>query len=205
VFTDAVDGLCASLMCDDRLCRSKVIMVTSAGEGEGKTLLATQLAAGFARSGHRTLFLDCDFRNSRCQRELGLPAGPGLSEVLRGEAELPNALQTLPNSEVRILAAGKCNPQVIKALSNGTFAALLARLRQDFDCIIVDSAPTPVVADGLLIGKLADGVILVIRSKVSKAPAVVAAYEQLAALKIHTLGAVVNANPDPASSRYYVS
>ena len=205
VFTDAVDGLCASLMCDDRLCRSKVIMVTSAGEGEGKTLLATQLAAGFARSGHRTLFLDCYFRNSRCQRELGLPAGPGLSEVLRGEAELPNALQTLPNSEVRILAAGKCNPQVIKALSNGTFAALLARLRQDFDCIIVDSAPTPVVADGLLIGKLADGVILVIRSKVSKAPAVVAAYEQLAALKIHTLGAVVNANPDPASSRYYVS
>jgi succinoglycan biosynthesis transport protein ExoP len=205
VFTDAVDGLCASLLCDDRLCRSKVIMVTSAGEDEGKTLLATQLAAGFARSGHRTLFLDCDFRNSRCQRELGLAAGPGLSEVLRGEAELPNALQTLPDSEVRILAAGKCNPQVIKALSNGTFAALLARLRQDFDCIIVDSAPTPVVADGLLIGKLADGVILVIRSKVSKAPAVVAAYEQLAALKILTLGAVVNANPDPASSRYYAT
>jgi succinoglycan biosynthesis transport protein ExoP len=205
VFTDAVDTLCASLLCDDRLCRSKVIMVTSAGANEGKTMLAMQLAGGFARSGHRTLFLDCDFRNSRCQEELGLAAGPGLSEVLRGEAELPSAMQTLPNSEVRILPAGKSNPQITKALSNGTFAALLARLRQDFDCIIVDSAPTPVVADGLIIGKMADGVILVVRSNVSKARAVVATYEQLAALKIHTLGAVVNANPGPASSRYYAS
>jgi succinoglycan biosynthesis transport protein ExoP len=203
VFTDAVDALCASLQCDDRLSRSKVIMVTSAGEDEGKTLLAMQLAAGFARSGQRTLFLDCDFRNSRCQKQLGLAVGPGLSEVLRGEAELPNALQTLPDTEARILPAGKCNPQVVKALSNGTFAALLARLRQDFDCIIVDSAPTPVIADGLLIGKLADGVILVVRSNVSKAPAVVAAYEQLAALKIVTLGAVVNGSPDPSSRRYY--
>jgi succinoglycan biosynthesis transport protein ExoP len=205
VFTDAVDTLCASLLCDDRLCRSKVIMVTSAAENEGKTLLAMQLAGGFARSGHRTLFLDCDFRNSRCQKDLGLAAGPGLSEVLRGEADLPNAMQTLPDSEVRILPAGKSNPQITKALSNGTFAALLARLRQDFDCIIVDSAPTPVVADGLIIGKMADGVILVVRSNVSKARAVVATYEHLAALKIHTLGAVVNANPDPVSSTYYAS
>jgi capsular exopolysaccharide synthesis family protein len=205
VFTDAVDSLCASLLCDDRLSRNAVLMVTSAGEDEGKTLLATQLAAGFARSGRRTLFLDCDFRNSRCQQDLGLPAGPGLSEVLRGEIELAGALQALPNSEIRILTAGRCCSEVTKALSNGKLAALLARLRQDFDSIIIDSAPTPVVADGLLIGRLADGVILVVRSKVSKGPAVVAAYEQLAALKIPILGAVVNANPARASSAYYAS
>jgi len=203
MFADAVNSLCARLLCDDRLSHSSVLMVTSASEGEGKTMLATELAAGLARSGRRTLLLDCDFRNPRCHQQFGLAAGPGLSEVLCGEVELAKALQAVPGSEARILTSGKSNPQVIKALNNGNFAALLARLRLDFDCIIVDSAPTPVVADGLFIGKLADGVLLVVRPKVSKAPAVFAAYEQLAALKIPTLGAVVNANPWRVSGVYY--
>jgi capsular exopolysaccharide synthesis family protein len=204
MFTEAVNGLCASLLCDDRLCRGAVLMVTSASENEGKTLLATQLAAGLARTGRRTLLLDGDLRNSRCREQLGLAEGPGLSEVLRGEAELEAALQNMPESEARVLTAGKSCPQVLKALSNGGFAALLARLRQEFDCVIIDSAPTLVVADGLLIGKLTDGVILVVRPKVSKAPAVYSAYEQLTGLQIRTLGAVVNANPARASSSYYV-
>jgi succinoglycan biosynthesis transport protein ExoP len=203
MFTEAVNGLCATLLCDDRLCRGSVIMVTSASENEGKTLLATQLAAGLARTGRRTLLIDCDLRNPRCHVQFGLPVGPGLSEVLRGEVELASAFQTLPESEARILTAGQCNAEVTKALSNGNLAALLARFRQEFDCIIIDSAPTLVVSDGLLIGKLADGVILVVRPKVSKAPAVFSAYEQLTGLKIRTLGVVVNANPAKASSSYY--
>ena len=83
MFTEAVNGLCASLLCDDRLSRGAVLMVTSASENEGKTLLATQLAAGLARTGRRTLLLDGDLRNSRCREQLGLADGPGLSEVLR--------------------------------------------------------------------------------------------------------------------------
>ena len=95
----------------------------------------------------------------------------------------------MPESEARVLTAGKSCAQVLKALSNGGFAALLARLRQEFDCVIIDSAPTLVVADGPLIGKLTDGVILVVRPKVSKAPAVYSAYEQLqTSLQIRTLG-----------------
>jgi len=203
MFADAVNGRCARLLCDDRLSQHAVIMVTSATEGEGKTMLATELAVGLARSGRRTLLLDCDFRNSRCHQQFGLPAGPGLSEVLCGEIDQANALQTVPGSEARILTSGQSNPQVIKALNNGGFAALLTRLRQDFDCIIVDSAPTPVVSDGLYIGKLADGVLLVIRPKVSKAPAVFGAYEQLATLKIPILGAVINGNSWHATGTYY--
>ena len=154
-------------------------------------------------SGRRTLLLDGDLRNSRCHEQLGVNVGPGLSEVLRGEAELAGALQTIPASEARVLTAGQSDPRVIMALSNGEFAALLTRLRQEFDCIIIDSAPTLVVADGLHIGKLVDGVILVVRPKVSKAPAVYSAYEQLTGLHIRTLGAVVNANPTKATSSYY--
>src|SRR5438270_12373370 len=105
----------------------------------------------------------------------------------------------MPEREARVLTAGQSDAQVLRSLSNGDFAALLTRLRQEFDCIIIDSAPTLVVSDGLLIGKLADGVILVVRPKVSKAPAVFSAYEQLTALKIRTLGAVVNAHPARAS------
>jgi polysaccharide biosynthesis transport protein len=112
-------------------------------------------------------------------------------------------LQPIPDSEARLLSAGQYNPQMLKALTNGKFAQFLLRLRQDFDHIIIDTAPTPVVADGLLIGKLVNGVILVARPKVSKAAAVMAAYDQLAALKIPVLGAVVNGNSARSAVRYY--
>jgi succinoglycan biosynthesis transport protein ExoP len=204
LFKDAVNGLCTRLLCDDRLSRSAVLMLTSANEDEGKTLLATQIAAGLAHAGRRTLLLDCDFRKPRCHQQLGLAAGPGLSEVLAGTAQLTDVLQTLPDSEARFLSAGKPTANVIKSLSNGEFAALLKHLRKDFDCIILDSAPTLAVSDGLLLGKLADGVLMVVRSKSSKAPAVFAAFEQLAALRIPTLGAVVNGAPAGVWSRYYL-
>ena len=73
------------------------------------------------------------------------------------------------------------------------------------DSPVVSAAgtPTPIVSDGLLIGKLADGVILVVRPKVSRAPAVIAAFEQLAVLRLPILGAVVNASPAQVSGRYY--
>jgi capsular exopolysaccharide synthesis family protein len=195
LFVEAVNALCAKLLCDDRLNKHAVMMVTSAGEDEGKTLIATQLASGLARAGKRTLILDCDFRKPRCHQQLGVAEGPGLSEVLCGEVELAAAVQAIPDSEGKIITAGQSNSHVIKALSSGRFADLLQRLRQHFDCIIIDSAPTLAVSDGLLIGKHADGVLLVVRSQVSKCPAVFAAHDQLAALKIPTLGAVVNGNP----------
>ncbi len=202
LFTEAVNGLCATLICDDHLKSKAVIMLTSAGENEGKTLLATQIAAGFARAGRKTLLLDCDFRNPRCHDRIGRPIGHGLSEVLRGEVELADALQSLPECELHFLSAGVSDFQVIRSLSNGVFASLLERLRADFDYVIVDSAPTLVVSDGLLIGKLVDGVILVVRPKFSKALNVFSVYEQLLGLRIRILGAVVNGAKLHASSYY---
>src|SRR5207247_4143851 len=107
LFVDAVNTLCAKLLCDDRLSKHAVIMVTSASEDEGKTLIATQLGAGLARSGKRTLILDCDFRKPRCHQQLGVAAGPGLSEVLNGDVELTAAFQSVPDSEAQILTAGQ--------------------------------------------------------------------------------------------------
>jgi succinoglycan biosynthesis transport protein ExoP len=202
-YTEAINGLCASVICNDHLNPRPVIMLTSASQNEGKTLMATQLAAGFARTGRKTLLIDCDFRNPRCHKQVGLPAGPGISEVLRGEAELAAAIQAIPDSEARILTAGQSSPQIVQALSNGKFSALLARLRKEFDCIIVDSAPTLIVSDGLLVGKLVDGVILVVRPKVSKSPTVFAAYEQLRNLNIPILGAVINGDAFQHAGGYY--
>lgn len=202
LFTDAVNGICTRLLCDDRLSKNSVLMVTSANEDEGKTTVATQLAMGMARAGRKTLLLDCDFRNPSCEKHLALESSLGIAEVLCGEVELGEALQSIPNSDMKVLAAGEFNSQVTKALNDGRLAALLKRLRKEFDCIIIDSAPTPVVADGLLIGKLVDGVIVVIRAKVSKTPSVVSAIDQLSVLKIPALGSVINANPSGVTSYY---
>ena len=108
-----------------------------------------------------------------------------MKSCVAAPADLATVLQPRARQRGASFLAGRqtATRDVVKSLNNGKFASLLTRLRLDFDYIIVDSAPTPVVSDGLLIGKLADGVILVVRPKISKAPAVFAAHAQCGSLE----------------------
>lgn len=184
---------------------ARVVMITSAVSGEGKTSLASHLAGSLARAGHRTLLVDGDLRRPAIHTLFDLPPVPGLCEVLRGQATLDEVIQTTPARGLSVVAAGQCDADALQALAQGNAGVLFGQLKEQFDYVIVDSSPVLAVADALLLGRHADGVLLSILRDVSRMPTVYAAHQRLNALGIRTLGAVVNGAQSERYGMWYAS
>lgn len=188
---ESVDSTRASLIHAGRDQPIRVIMVGSAEGGEGKTSLACHLAASLARSGRQTLLIDCDLRRPSAHRVLDLPGEIGVSEILRGEADLGDAIMTTSATNLWFLPAGICDAEALQGLSRDEIGSLFAILRQRFDYIVVDTPPILPVADALMIGQHVDAVLFAVMRDVSRMPKVQAAYDRLASLGIRMLGAIV--------------
>jgi capsular exopolysaccharide synthesis family protein len=189
---ESVDAIRTLLLHAGRSSPLRVLMVASAVGGEGKTTLASQLAASLARGGRKTLLVDCDLRNPAAHKPFGLQPGPGFAELLRAEREPHDVVQTTPVENLDLLAAGGADRRALAALANdGALQAVFAELREQYDFLVVDVCPVLPVTDALLIGRHADAVLLAVLRNVSRLPQVHAAQQRLAALGIRTLGAVV--------------
>jgi capsular exopolysaccharide synthesis family protein len=179
-------------------------MVTSPTGGEGKTSLATHLAASLARAGHQTLLLDGDLRRPAAHRVFEVSADPGFCEVLRGEVEPADAIRPTPAAGLWLLPAGECDGEAIGLLARGAVPRVIERLKQQYDFIVVDSSPVLPVADSLLLAQHVDGVLFSLFSEVSRLPKVYAAYQRLNSLGVRILGAVVNGvRPEPYGPGLY--
>jgi polysaccharide biosynthesis transport protein len=189
---ESVDGIRARLLHAGRSETLRVVMVGSAVSGEGKTTLASHLAASLARGGRRTLLVDGDLRNPAAHKLFGMTAGPGFSELLRGELEPNQVVQNTPLENLSLLAAGACDRRALQALAQeGILRNVFDELKEHYDYLIVDVSPILPVADALLIGEHADAVLLSVLRNVSRLPAVHAAQQRLASIGIKVLGAVV--------------
>lgn len=184
--------------------RLQVVMVTSASVGEGKTSLSCHLATSLARAGRKTLLLDCDLRNPTAHRVFDLPLEPGMCEVLRGQVSLEEVSHPIALGDLRMITAGKCDLIALQALGTEAIGDIIARLRPQYDFIVVDTPPVLPVADPLLIGQHVDAALFSILRDVSRAPKVHDACERLANLGIRILGAVVAGTPlETSGSEYY--
>jgi succinoglycan biosynthesis transport protein ExoP len=188
---ESVDTIRTMLLHTARSNNTRVIMVTSAVGGEGKTSLSSQLAASMARAWKKTLLIDGDLRNPSSHKIFDLPQEPGLSEVLRGELTATDAVRSTPLSRLWVLPAGHWDNHAVQALAQDNVRTILEELKQQYDFIILDSCPVLPVADSLLLGQNVDGVILTVMREISRSPAVHAAHQRLESLGIKTLGAVV--------------
>lgn len=171
---------------------TRVLMITSAQSQEGKTMLASNLALSIARTGRRTLLVDGDLRRPSVAPLFGVPDGPGMAEILRGDSVAADCIRPTPMPGLSLLPAGRCCRQVIQELARDGIENLFRQLREDFDFIVVDSCPVLPVSDSLLLGRLVDAVVFCVRPKVSRAPSVYAAHEMLSRLNIPVLGTVIN-------------
>jgi capsular exopolysaccharide synthesis family protein len=189
--TEAIDALRTVLLHAPQADGARVVMVTSATGGEGKTTLASHLAASLARAWRKTLLIDGDLRNPAAHEQFELPVEPGLAEALRGEVEFEDAIRPTLVSRLWLLPAGKADSHALQALAQEGVSAVFERLKEQFDFIVIDTSPVLPVPDALLLGKHADAVLLAVLRDVSRVPAVYAAQQRLQALGIHTLGAVV--------------
>lgn len=188
---EAVDSLRTQLLHLARTDNLRVLLVTSAVGGEGKTSLASQLAASLARAWRKTLLIDGDLRNPATHQLFGLPQEPGFSEVLRGEIKAADSIKPTPQSRLWLLPAGHWDQHAVQALAQDNLRTLFEQLKQQYDFIVVDSCPILPVADTLQLAQHTDGVLFSVLRDVSRIPTVQAAHQKLMALGVRTLGAVV--------------
>jgi capsular exopolysaccharide synthesis family protein len=174
-----------------RMDGARVVMVTSAGGGDGKTTLASHLAASLARAWRKTLLIDGDLRNPAQHEQFDQPLDPGLCEALRGEAEFDDVVKPTPVSRLWMMPAGKLDAHALQALAQDGVCGVFDRLKEQYDFIVLDTSPVLPVPDALLFGQQADAVLLSVMRDHSRIPAVYQANQRLESLGIRVLGAVV--------------
>ncbi len=170
----------------------RIVMVTSAGNGEGKTSLACQLAASLGRAGRRTLLIDGDLRNPAAHVQFGVPLTPGFAEALRGEIDPDDAIKPTSVANLSLFPGGQCDLAAIQGLVQDEVQTLFYHLKEEYEFVILDVSPVLPVADAMMIGQYADAVLFSVLRDVSKLPQVYEAQQRLAALGIRMLGAVVS-------------
>ena len=186
---------------------SKVIAVTSAVNGEGKSVTATNLALTLARQEHlRVVLVDADMRKSSVPHWLGLKDfRRGLSTALQQDGELDGAVVRLQAPPLAVLPAGPEAEQPAELLQSINMKRVLAALRAQFDLIIIDAPPLLPVADPGIIAAQTDGVLLVVRAGRTQRKTILEAQEMLKQMKANLIGSVLTHVEDyrPGYQRYY--
>jgi len=199
--SESIDGIAARFHRRAALQKTRVILVSSATGGEGKTTLATQLALSFARHGRRTVLVDFDLRRPALDAVFGLPLEPGVSDVLRGDEDLSQLIHPTATDNLAVLTAGRWDRQALAALANGGAGPMFERLRADFEFVVVDSSPVLPVADTRFVSQHADAVLLSVFRDISQAPRIQAAREILEAFGVRSVEAVVTGPGDSQSAK----
>jgi capsular exopolysaccharide synthesis family protein len=170
----------------------KTILISSPGPGDGKTTTAINLAGALAlKVESKVLLIDTDFRRSRVHKDLGLPLGPGLTDVVAGKAALEGALiRSEQYCNLHVLTAGDIRNKPTELLDSAAWRELLGQLREEFEYIILDSPPIAAVADYNLLEAACDGVLTVVRPDHTKRRMVHATLSMLPRNK--NLGVVMN-------------
>ncbi|MBA3268720.1 MAG: polysaccharide biosynthesis tyrosine autokinase [Acidimicrobiia bacterium] len=181
------------------------VLVTSPNQGDGKTTTSANLALSMANSGRRVVLIDCDLRRPRVHAVMGVSNDVGLVSVARDGAPLQDALRTvdLPDSRhLDVLTAGPVSDNPAELLMSGAVTAIIDRLAERYDCVLIDSSPLRAVADALPLANLVDGVILIARADVTRRRDLVDAMAQLEQVSSHLLAVVVSQVRNTKDGRY---
>lgn len=203
--TEAYHNIQVNLKLLDDKAANKVIVVTSAVSGEGKSSVSANLALALAQCGQKVLLLDGDLRRPTQHRLWEVPNHIGLTNVLQREAEWQNTLhKAMPNLDV--ITSGTISQHPVSLLNCPFMKSLIISMSSYYDCIIFDTPPLVGLADSKILGKLADGLLFVMRPGVANYDSVMAAKESLAESDFNVLGVVangVNFNCEPYGYGYY--
>lgn len=179
----------------------RVIGLSSAMAGEGKSLTAVNLACALAQLGKRVLLIDCDMRCPTLAEKLNIARKPGLSDFLSGQSETENLIRRcdLKAGEVSFhaISAGRNPPNPVELLSSRRMATLLKELRRRYDYVLLDLPPVGSVSDALAVAGETDGMLLVVRRNLCKRPALTAAVRQIEFVRARLLGLVYNCAERP--------
>ena len=199
--TESIDSVRTALMHESTNNRRQIVMVTSASEMEGRTTVASQLAASLARAGRRTLLIDGDLRRPALHNLFDLPLEDGLCEVLRAETDVADVIRPTHAEGLWLISAGYCDADSVHALATDQVQPIFDKLRADYDFIIIDAAPLLGLSDSLLFGQHCDGTILSVLRDYTSVPKIHKSSQLLKSVGIRLIGAVVNGVSSKADRR----
>jgi len=178
----------------------RTIAVTSAGPGDGKTMAAVNLALVMSMGvSSRVLLVDCDLRRPRVHESLGLRVEAGLAEILRGAAELEDALVPVEGTALQVLPVRSLPSNPSELLASGRMRELVEKLVVRFDRVIFDLPPMLGLPDAKVVSDLCDGILFVVRAHMTPQGDVESALEVVDRSRL--LGIVLN-DADATPDRY---
>jgi len=185
----------------------QVILLTSPGPEDGKTVTTLNLGITLAQGGHSVVVIDADLRKGRCHKLLGVKNHQGLTNVLTGNLTLEEGVQKTMLDGLSLLSRGVLPPNPADLVGSRKMKEVLDALHESFKFILIDSPPVNAVTDAAVLSQLCDGVLLVLNGQRSKVAATRKAIEHLEAVRARFLGVVLNnidmSNPDYAEYRHF--
>ena len=171
----------------------KVIALTSAQPGEGKSTTSVNLAISFARAGFRTLLIDADTRNSVMSGTFkSNERYQGLTSFLSGNAELSDVICDTSIDNLMIIPAGQVPPNPTSLIQNDNFKSMIETVRGLYDYVIIDTPPLGLVIDAAILAHHSDASLLVVKAGADKRRTITKLKEQLEQSGSVFLGVILN-------------
>ena len=180
----------------------KTVMLTSTMPNEGKSTISLELAKSFAALGKNTILLDCDMRKSYLASRLGVSEKlQGVSEYLSKQSM--KIVYRTSEPYLSMIFSGNCPPNPSELLSGARFEGLLETLKEAYEYIIIDAPHIGSLVDGTIIGRYADGTLLVIRNDFVKTKEAKRAKQKIEQNGGKVLGVVLNRVKRNQKGSYY--
>ena len=190
-FQEAVRSIRTRILLSPIAATARTLSVTSAASGEGKTVLASNLASSLAAAGRRVLLIDGDLRRPQVHRTFGVPRSPGLANILSGQIKAPATVHQSAIENLSIISAGDELPNTTELLDRDALTALTDGFAERFDVIVLDCPPVMAVADASIIANATSSVVFVVGAGTTREVAQ-AAIERLTSVDAQVVGVVLN-------------
>jgi succinoglycan biosynthesis transport protein ExoP len=186
----------------------RMLVFTSAASGDGKTTVVSNLAIALAEIGRKVLVIDADLRRPRQHKIFDVPNDAGLSTLLKSLESKPDAWTDLIRETkipgLSILPSGPATQAAANLLYSPRLTELLAKVKREYDMVLVDTPPMLQMTDARVVGRMMDAVILVARAERTTRDALIAATKRLGEDRIRVLGTILNDwNPKRSPNGYY--
>ena len=203
LYAEAVRTLATTVALAGQERDMKVVAVSSAMDGEGKTAVACNLGVALSTT-RRVLLIDADLRRPSVSAALGLPPGsPGLVQLMTRRASLDQCIKSVGGSSLKVLPAGRAAGNALDLLMSSRFGRLLDEMQKHFDMVIIDCPPVQLVSDTLVLGRAASSMVFVARSDSTPLQVIRRALHRIDKAGISVLGVVLNAHDFAQADRFY--
>jgi exopolysaccharide transport family protein len=179
------------------------LVVTSTGPGEGKTIVAANLAIGFAQAGQRILLIDADLRRPRVHQIFRQNLEPGLSNLMVGHSVPSACIRKSHVPGLWVLTGGRIPPNPAELLGSRRFKDFIQSLGEHFDSVVIDSPPVMAVTDAAVTASTATGIVFVVGAEMTSRHAARTAIQELGKGRPRFLGVVLNRVELERNAYYY--